>query len=69
MKIGYSVSTLLNNIIKQAQEMASEAKWLEHYCKTQNEQQLLDIQDCVANLEMSMQAIKENLDDLQGEEM
>ena len=69
MEIGYSVTTILNNIIKQAQEIVSEAQWLDYYCKQQNEQQLLNIQDCVANLEMNMRAIKENLENLQGEDM
>ena len=70
MEIYYSVPTLLNGIIKQAQEIASEARWVEHYAHCQqNAEQIEDIKNCVLNIEQALESIKENLQYLESEEM
>ena len=70
MQIGYSVSTLLANIIKQAQEISSEARWMEYYCHAkQDENQIGAIEDTVFCIEQALVAIKENLEHLKGDEM
>ena len=70
MEIGYSVPTLLNCIIKQAQEIASEARWAEYYARCQpNAEQIADIENCVLNIEQALENIKENLQYLESEDM
>ena len=70
MEIGYSVPTLLNDIIKQAQEIASEARRVEYYSHCQqNAEQIADIENCVLNIEQALENIKENLQYLKDEEM
>ncbi len=70
MIIASSVSTLLNDIIKQAQNIASEARWMEYYCHAQqNEDQIGAIEDVVFCIEESLKAIKESIEDLKGEEL
>ena len=70
MQIGYSVSTLLASIIKQAQEITSEAQWMKYYaCIPTNKDQVADIEDTVFCIEQALVAIKENLEYLKGEEM
>ena len=70
MEIGYSVPTLLAGIIKQAQEVASEGRWLEYYahCQT-NDTTINCLEDCVHNIEDCLVAIKENIEHLKGREM
>lgn len=70
MEIGYSVPTLLGNIIKQAQDIVSEARWMEYYCcAQQNTDQIGAIEDTVFCIEQALIAIKENIEHLKGEEM
>ena len=70
MEIGYSVPTLLGGIIKQAQDIASEARWMEFYCHSkQDENQIGAIEDTVFCIEQALVAIKENIEHLKSEEM
>ncbi len=70
MEIGYSVPTLLGNIIKQAQDIASEARWMEYYAHCQqNEDQIGAIEDTIFCIENALTAIKENIEHLKGDEM
>lgn len=70
MEIGYSVPTLLGGIIKQAQEIASEARWMEFYCHSiPSEDQIGAIEDTVFCIEQALVAIKENIEHLKGEEL
>lgn len=65
MQIGYSEQTLLLNIIKQAQEIMSESRWIEYYshCAVNNTT-INCVADCVCNIEDCLKAIKENLENL-----
>lgn len=70
MKIGYSVPTILGAIIKLSQDIASEARWIEHYAHCeQNETQIYDIDNCVSEIGNSLVEIKVMLENLKGEEM
>jgi hypothetical protein len=70
MLIGYSVPTILLEIIKQAQNIGSEARWMEHYAHCQqNEDQIGAIEDTVFCIEESIRAIKASIEDLKGEEL
>ena len=70
MEIGYSAPTLLGGIIKQAQDIASEARWIEFYCHSkQDENQIGAIEDTVFCIEQALIAIKENIEHLKSEEM
>lgn len=70
MEIGYSVPTLLGGIIKKAQEIAIEARCMEHYAHCeQNEDQIGAIEDTVFCIEQALIAIKENIEHLKGEEL
>lgn len=64
MQIGYSESTLLLSIIRQAQEIASEARWIEYYGHNSETE---CIEDCVKNIRDSLEAILEDIDYLKGE--
>ena len=70
MIIASSVPTMLGEIIKQAQEIASEGRWLEYYahCNT-NDTTINCLEDCVHNIEDCLKVIKENIEDLKGEEV
>ena len=70
MEIGYSVSTLLHGIIKQAQDIATEARCMEHYAHCQqNEDQIGAIEDTVWCIENALIEIKRNIEMLKGEDM
>ena len=70
MEIGYSVPTLLGSIIKQAQDIASEARWMEYYCHAQqNTDQIGAIEDTVFCIEQALVAIKENITNLKSEDL
>ena len=70
MMIGYSVPTILSAIIKQAQDIASEARWIEHYAHlAPSAEQIADIENCVAEIKNSLLAIACELHNLKGEEM
>lgn len=70
MEIGYSVPTLLAGIIKQAQDIVSEARWMEYYshCAV-NDTTVNCLEDCVRNIADSCTAILENIEHLKGEEL
>lgn len=70
MNLGFSVPTLLNGIIKQAQDVASEARWLEHYAHCQQSKtQIEDMENCVYEMEQHLYVIKSYIENLKGEEM
>ena len=70
MIIASSVPTLLADIIRQAQNIVSEARWMEYYCHAkQDENQIGAIEDTVFCIEESIKAIKSSLEDLKGEEI
>jgi hypothetical protein len=70
MEIGYSVPTLLHGIIKQAQEIASESRWMEHYAHCQqNADQIYMLDNCVENIENALIEIKRNIEILKSEDM
>lgn len=66
MFIGYSESTLWQNIAKQQESICDEADWLNHYAATQ---ELDCVEDCVRNIMDSCKAIMENIENLRGEKM
>ena len=69
MIIANSVPTILLDIIKNAQNIASEARWIEHYCHAkQDEDQIGAIEDTVFYIEESIKAIKASIEDLKGDE-
>lgn len=51
--------TLLLEIIRQSQEISSEARWLEHYTHNRDGE---CVEDCVNQIENSLNAIKEILE-------
>ena len=67
MQIGYSEETLMLGIIRQAQDIMSESRWLEYYAHTPAE--VGCVEDCVRNIEDCLKAIKENLENLKGESL
>ena len=67
MEIGYSDSTLLLNIIRLAQGIADEARWMEYYAHTPAEREC--ISDCAHNIAENLTLIKESLDYLNSKEM
>ena len=70
MEIGYSVPTILNEIVKQSQSIASEARWMEHYAHCQqNANQVADIENCVYEIEQHIYVIKVFLENLKSEDM
>ena len=71
MKIGYSVQTLLNEIIKQAQNINLEARCIEHYasCEPNNAEQIKNIEECVFEIEQYAYVIKVYLENLKGKDM
>ena len=70
MIIARSVPTILLDIIKNAQNIASEARWMEHYCHAKpDENQIGAIEDTVFCIEESIKAIKASIEDLKGEEV
>ena len=70
MIIASSVPTLLNEIIKQAKDIASEARWMEFYCHSkQDENQIGAIEDTVFCIEQALVEVKRNLEDLKSPEI
>ena len=67
MQIGYSEETLLLGIIRQAQEIVNEGRWMEYYAHTPSDIEC--VEDCIHNIEDCLKAIKENLGDLKGESL
>ena len=63
MQIGYSEQTLWNAIDKQWQSIEDELAWMNHYIATG---EIEDVEDCVNNIQDSLNAIKENVEHLKG---
>ena len=65
-----SVPTLLNDIIKQAKDIASEVRWMEFYCHAkQDENQIGAIEDTVFCIEQALVEVRRCLEDLKGEDV
>lgn len=64
MQIGYSEQTLWRAIDKQWESIEDEVKWMNYYIAT-NEVEC--VEDCVFNIQESLNTIKENLENLKGE--
>ncbi len=70
MIIAQSVPTLLGGIIKQAQDIVSEARWMEFYAHgPQTEDQIAMLEDTVFQIENALIAVKANIADLKGEDL
>ena len=66
MQIGYSKQTLWNAIDKHWQAIEDELAWMNHYVAIG---EVLDVEDCVKNIQISLDAIKENVEHLKGESL
>ena len=64
MQIGYSEDTLRMNIRKQFADIESEYKWMKYYF---HQKDWDCVEDCVRNIEDSLRAISENVENLKGE--
>ena len=65
MEISYSVPTLLVSIIKQAQDIGSEARWIEHYAHCeQNPDQIADIENCILEMKQSLYTMEQWVEEL-----
>lgn len=64
MQIGYSEETLRMNICKQFPEIESEYKWMKYYF---HQKDWDCVEDCVRNIQDSLCAIRENVENLKGE--
>lgn len=68
MIIASSVPTLLSEIIKMSQDVASEARWIEYYAHL-NPADVECIEDCVRCIMDDCKVILANIEDLKGEEI
>lgn len=66
MQIGYGEQTLWKAIDKQWQFIEDELAWMNHYIAIG---EVFDVEDCVKNIQDSLDAIKENLENLKGESL
>lgn len=64
MQIGYSEETLRMNVCKQFADIESEFNWMMHYFHVKDWD---CVEDYVRNIEDSLNAIKENVENLKGE--
>ena len=64
MQIGYCEDTLRMNICKQFEEIESEFNWMKHYF---HQKDWVCVEDCVRNIQDSLNAINENVEHLKGE--
>lgn len=59
------MTTVLDNIKKEANEIINEAKWMKVYCKDSDDIfQIDDIEDTVAMIEEALERVKKNIEDL-----
>ena len=59
------MTTALETLKKEANEIISEAKWMKVYCKdTDDIFQIDDIEDTVAMIEEALERVKKALEDL-----
>lgn len=66
MQIGYSEQTLWRAIDKQWQSIEDELAWMNHYIAIG---EIEDVEDCVKNIQDSLNAIKESVEHLKGESL
>jgi hypothetical protein len=66
MQIGYSEHTLRMNVCKQFADIESEFNWMMHYFHRKD---WGCVEDCVRNIQDSLQAISENVENLKGESL
>lgn len=66
MQIGYSEDTLRMNICKQFADIESEFNWMKHYFYQKDWD---CVEDCVRNIQDSLNAILENTENLKGESL
>lgn len=66
MQIGYSENTLRLNICNQFPNIESEYQWLKYYFQKKDWE---CVEDCVRNIQDSLVAIQENVDNLKGEKI
>lgn len=64
MQIGYSEDTLRTNVCKQFANIESEFDWMRYYFR---HKELECVEDCIRNIEDSLRAISENIENLKGE--
>ena len=66
MQIGYSEETLRMNVCKQFADIESEFNWMMHYF---HQKDWDCVEDCVRNIQDSLNAILENTENLKGESL
>ena len=66
MQIGYSEDTLRMNVCKQFACIESEFNWMMHYF---HQKDWDCVEDCVRNIQDSLRAISENVENLKGESL
>ena len=66
MQIGYSEQTLWRAINKQWESIEDEVNWMNHYIATGEAE---CVEDCARNIQDSVNAILENLENLKGESL
>jgi hypothetical protein len=64
MQIGYSEETLRMSVCKQFADIESEFNWMIHYF---HQKDWDCVEDCVKNIQDSLRAISENVENLKGE--
>ena len=64
MQIGYSEDTLRTNVYKQFADIDSEFDWMRYYFLHKKWE---CVEDCIRNIEDSLRAISENVENLKGE--
>ena len=66
MQIGYSEDTLRFDICKQFADIESEFKWMKYHF---HQKDWDCVEDCIKNIQMSLEAILEDTDNLKGESL
>lgn len=66
MQIGYSEETLRMNVCKQFTDIESEFDWMRYYFRYK---ELECVEDCIRNIQDSLTAILENIENLKGESL
>ena len=64
MQIGYSEETLRMNVCKQFADIENEFNWMKYYF---HQKDWDCVEDCVRNIQDSLVAILENVENLKGE--
>lgn len=66
MQIGYSEETLRFNIATQIVAIEEELEWLKYYYSLRNDD---CVEDCTRNIQDSLVAILENVENLKGKSL